>query len=132
MSEGKSRSKSVRSKGSKRNRRGNQSQGVTTSNNTVNDSDNKNETMEGAVKTAKKRVKSPHTYLKTLGLYSKNNLLEDILRMYKFESKDIKKSPILNDGDLTLKSYECDQIDYYTSLQNHSRAVKNLGKTKTK
>jgi hypothetical protein len=44
---------------------------------------NINESVTDAVKACKKRVRSPHAYLKVLGLYTRSNLLEDVCKMYK-------------------------------------------------
>ena len=81
-----------------------------------------NEKIQEAVKISKKRVRSPHTYLKILGLYSKSNLLDEVLKMYK-TSVEYTQSPPLISKEPALTASKQEQIDYYASLNTNSQTV---------
>lgn len=64
----------------------------------------------------KRRLNSPYNYLRVLGLYSKNNLLEDVLQMY----KNVVNVPDGPDQQSPTKEKTLNEVDYYSGIQDKS------------
>jgi hypothetical protein len=80
---------------------------------------NSNDTISEAVKASKKRVRSPYAYLKVLGLYSKSNLLEDVLKMYKTAVYTYQPNPPSKVVNQSIKPIETRNVNYYSTVHNN-------------
>ena len=75
--------------------------------------------MQEAVQASKKRLKSPHNYIKALGLYSKENLLEEVLKMYKTAVDTYKPKNSVKFVNTTIKPFDDHHLEHYATMQNN-------------
>lgn len=80
---------------------------------------NSNDTISEAVKASRKRVRSPHAYLKVLGLYSKSNLLEDVLKMYKTAVYSYQPNHPSKAINHYIKPVGALNVNYYSTVVNN-------------